>query len=76
MSTSIEHMLSWATRLHTPNGISTGSAVFALLTAEGPYTLQQAAPFPSKLPPRTGICTPTQYMVPWVHPESTTQTTS
>ena len=38
------------TWVHTLNDISIGSAVLAHLTAEDPYTLQQAAPSPSKLP--------------------------
>jgi len=42
------------TQVHTPNGISIGSAVFAKLTAGSVYTLQWASPFPSKLPLRIG----------------------
>ena len=37
------------TRVHIPNGILIGSAIFAQLTAEGPYTLQWAAHFPLKI---------------------------
>jgi len=37
-----------------PNGISIGSAVFAQITAESRYTLQQAAHFPFKIPPSLG----------------------
>jgi len=33
------------------------SAIFAQVTAESPYTLQWAAPFPSKLSVRMGIWT-------------------
>jgi len=36
-------------RAHKPNGISIGSAVFAQMTAECPYTLQWDAPFPLKI---------------------------
>jgi len=36
----------WA---HNPNSISIGSAVFAQMTAECPYTLQWDAPFPLKI---------------------------
>ena len=36
-------------RVKIPNDISIGSAVFAQLTAECPYTLQQAAPSPLKI---------------------------
>jgi len=36
-------------RVRTPNSISIGSAIFAQLTAEGPYTLQWTAPSPSTL---------------------------
>ena len=45
-------MLCGPTQIHTLNGISTGSAVFAQLMVECPYTLQWDAPFPSKLPVR------------------------
>ena len=41
-----------STRFSIPNGILIGSAVFAQLTTGGPYTLQWAAPLPSKLPVR------------------------
>jgi len=37
-------------RAHNPNGTSIGSAVFAQMTAECPYTLQWFACFRSKLP--------------------------
>jgi len=37
------------TRVQIPNGISIGSAVFAQLIAECPYTLQCAAPLPLKI---------------------------
>jgi len=40
-----------SSQLSFPNGILIGSAVFAHLTAECPYTLQLAIPSPSKLPP-------------------------
>jgi len=46
-------------RSHNPKGISTGSAVFAQMTAECPYTLQWDAPFPLKIAPfHGGIWTP------------------
>ena len=35
-------------RAHNPNSIWIGSAVFAQMTAECPYTLQWDAPFPQK----------------------------
>jgi len=41
-----------STGVHIVNGISIGSAVFAQLTAEGPYILPPL--FPSKLPFRIG----------------------
>jgi len=41
------------TRVHNPNGKSISSAVSAQLTAESPYTLQQA-PLSPKLPLLTG----------------------
>jgi len=57
------------TRVHIPNCILIGSAVFAQFTAEGPYTLQWAATFaPQNCPPIAwGIWT-TKCMVPWAHP--------
>jgi len=53
------------TGVHIPNGISIGSAVFAQLTAEGPYTWQWTTPPPSKLPLSMGDL---DSMVPWAHP--------
>jgi len=61
------------TQVHTPNGISISSAVFAQLTAAGPYTLQWAAPFPLKialalgrsgLPCNTCVLWPTTLSIP------------
>ena len=46
------------TRVHTPNGMSIGSAVFAQLTAEGPCTLQWAALPPQFALARGWISTP------------------
>ena len=46
------------TRVHIPNGISIGSAVFAQRMAEGSYILRWAGPCPSKLPLCMGIWTP------------------
>ena len=44
---------------HNPNGILIGSAVFAHMTAECPYTLQWDAPFPPQnCPFPWGIWTP------------------
>ena len=43
---------------YNPNGITIGSAVFAQVTAECPYTLQWAILPPSKLPLTMGIWTP------------------
>jgi len=57
-------------RAHNPNGISIGSAVFAQLTTEFPYTSQWAAPMPSKLPLPMGIWTPSdrRFLEPtWAH---------
>jgi len=54
-------------RVQNPNGISTGSSVFAQMTAECPYTLQRQAPFPSKLSLTTepgGIWTPSNTWFP------------
>jgi len=38
----------WPTRIHNPNSISIGSAVFAGLKVDCPYTLQWAETFPFK----------------------------
>jgi len=45
----IHHLIIYSldpTGVHIPNDISIGSAIFAQLTAESPYTLQWAAPSP------------------------------
>jgi len=48
-----------------PNGIAIGSAVFAQMTAECPYTLQWDALCPLKIAPSHGkIWTPIEYVVP------------
>jgi len=43
---------------HNPNGTSIGSAVYAQVTAECPYTLQWFACFPQNWPFAMGIWTP------------------
>jgi len=45
-------------RDHNPNGISIGSAVFAHMTTQCPYTLQCDAPFPLKIAPYHGALDP------------------
>jgi len=60
----------WA---HNPNGISIGSAVFAQLTAECPYTLQWAAPFPLKIAPSHGGSGPPPNTWFLQQPESSSQ---
>jgi len=47
--------LTW---VHIPNSTSISSVIVAQLTAECHYTLQWAAPFPLKIAPAHGICTP------------------
>jgi len=42
LANTIKHVLPSATRVHNPNVKLIGSAVFAQLTAESPYTLQWA----------------------------------
>ena len=57
------------TRVQIPNGILTGSAVFAQLTAECPYTLQRVI-LSSSLKTALShevIWTLIQYMAPWAH---------
>jgi len=63
----------WPTRIFSPNCISSGSAVFAQLTAECPYTLQWAAPFPQNCP---FPCTSVQYLIPYAHPSPQPKTVS
>jgi len=58
------------TRVHKPNGIWTGLAVFEQLTAEHPYTLQWATLFPENCRFQWGDLHPILYMIPWDHPSS------
>jgi len=51
---------------YNPNNISIGSAVFAQLTAECPYTLQWAAPFPLKIARSPGESGPPSNTPTWV----------
>jgi len=58
-------------RAHNPNSISIGSAVFAQMTIECPYTSQWDALFPSKLPFPCGESGPpsnTCFTGHWAHP--------
>ena len=64
------------TRLSSPTGVLIGSAVFAQLKPEGPYTLQWADPFPIKLPLPTGRCEPHLLHGSLGQPEPITQTAS
>jgi len=67
----------WPTQVHIPSGISIGSAVFAQLTAERPYTLQWAAhSSPSKLPLPVGYTSPHLIHDSLGPPESATRTAS
>jgi len=45
-------------RAHNPNGTSIGSAVFAQMTADCPYTLQWFACFPLKIAPSMLVSRP------------------
>ena len=56
-----------ATRVHNQNCKSIGSAISAQLTEECHWACPSMS-FAIKLPLRTGIWKPIQYMVPWVHP--------
>jgi len=53
----INHLLTYLLTYLLTNGKSIGSAIFAQLTAESPYSLQWA-PFPTKLPLSTGDLDP------------------
>ena len=60
-------MLPWTIRVHNPNGISIGSAVFAQLMAASPSTLQWVAPSFSELPLymwRSGLPSNTWFLGP------------
>jgi len=47
------------TRIHIPNGISVGSAIFAQLKTDNPYPLRaMGRPFPLKIAPCTGDLNP------------------
>ena len=63
-------------RDHNPNGITIGSAVFTQMTTECPYTLQWAAPSPSKLPLRMGDLDLNLIHGSLGQPECSTQTAS
>ena len=62
-----ELVLFRPTKIHNPNGKSIGSAVFAQLPAESPYTLQWASLFPLKIAPshgRSGPPSKTRFLEP------------
>ena len=56
----------WPIRVHNPNGISIGSAVFSQMTAQCPYILYNGIPFlPLKIAPSHGrISTPSNTWFP------------
>jgi len=55
-------MIPWAIQAHNPNGILIGSAVFAQMTVDYPYTLQWDTLSPKKLPlPIGGSATPSRW---------------
>jgi len=60
----------WPTRVHIPNIISIGSAVFAQLTAERPYTVQWAVPSLLKISHSHGVSGPHLIYFPWTHPNA------
>jgi len=61
-------------RIHNPNGASIGSAVFAQVTVECPYTLQWDAPSPPKIAPPHNGCGPPSNNGFLGSPESSTRT--
>jgi len=63
-------MIPWAHPSHNADGISIGSAVFTQLTAECPYTFQQATIPPSKLSIPMGDLDPSLIHGSWAHPSS------
>jgi len=56
------------TRVHASNGIPIGSAVFAQLASDGPYTLQRATPFPLEIALAQGGSGPRLIMLLLAHP--------
>jgi len=62
------HCFLRPTGVHNPNGKSIGSAVFAQVTVECSYTLQWAAPSPSKLLLRMGDLDAHLNHGSWAHP--------
>jgi len=72
MANTIDFCFLQPTRVHNPNGKSIGSAVFAQLTAESPYTLQWALLSP-KIAPSHGDLDPHLIHGSLGLPESSTQ---
>jgi len=66
----------WPIWAHNPNGISIGSAVFAQMTVEYPYTLQWDAPSPQKIAPSHGGSGPPSNTWSLGPPKSSNQTAS
>jgi len=66
------------TQVHNLNGISIGSAIFAQMTAQCPYTVQWATPSPLKIAPShpMGDVNPHLIHGSLGPPESSTQTAS
>jgi len=59
----------WPTQVHILN-ISIGSAVFAQLTAEGPYTVQWVDPSLLKISHSHEVSGPHLTYFPWTHPNA------
>jgi len=79
LSTSGPQCSAWfprRIRAYNPNGISTGSAVFAQMTAKYTFTLQWDAPFPPQTYPFHGGSGPHLTDGSLGPPESSTQTAS
>jgi len=74
LANTIELVLPSAHPVHNPNGKSIGSALFAQLTAESPYTLKRA--LPPKLPLLVGELDPRLIHDSLSHTEPKVQTAS
>jgi len=75
LENKIEHVLPWAHASPQPKREISGSAIFAQLTANSPYTLHWA-PLSLKIAPSHGGSGPHLIIIPLARSESSTQMAS